>query len=162
QSHLAEYAHEETIHARHMLFSGDDAEAQALKARARVLAGESFASVAKEVSADVATKNDGGDLGTFPRGRMMAAFDEAAFALEVGKISGPVKTDRGVHLILVESHDPASQTPFEAVQDKLAAELLREDRASEAARTAVNQVLDQVKAGTPFAKAAEAAKLPVT
>ena len=161
QTHLADYSREEQIHARHMLFNGDDAEAQALKARARVLAGESFADVAKQVSADEATRKDGGDLGTFPRGRMMPAFDDAAFSLEVGKISGPVKTDRGVHLILVESHEPASQTPFEAVQDKLAEDLLREDKAAEAAQGAANRVLEAVKAGTPFAKAAEAQKLPV-
>ena len=77
---------------------------------------------------------------------MMPAFDEAAFALEVGKPSGPVKTDRGVHLILVESHDAASQTPFEAVQEKLAMDLLRDDRAAEAARAAANQVLERVAA----------------
>jgi len=161
QTHVADYSREEQIHARHMLFVGDDAEAQAIKARARVLAGESFADVAKQVSADEATRKDGGDLGTFPRGRMMPAFDEAAFSLEPGKISGPVKTDRGVHLILVESHEPASQTPFEQVQNKLAEDLLREDKAAEAAQVAANRVLEAVKAGTPFAKAAEAQKLPV-
>jgi len=159
--HLAEYTKEEQIHARHMLFTGEDAEAQALKARARLEAGESFAAVAKDVSADEATRADGGDLGTFPRGRMMPAFDQAAFALEVGKPSGPVKTDRGVHLILVESHDTASQTPFEQVQDKLASDLLLEDRAADAARSAANRVLEKALAGEPLAKAAEAEKLPV-
>ena len=162
QTHIADYTREEQIHARHMLFTGDDAEALAIQARARVLAGESFADVAKQVSADAATRSEGGDLGTFPRGRMMPAFDEAAFSLEPGKISGPVKTDRGVHLILVESHQAASQTPYQAVQEKLAEGLLREDKASEEARNATNRVLDAVKAGTPFAKAAAAQNLPVT
>ena len=162
QMHVADYTREEQIHARHMLFTGQDAEAQAIKARARVEAGESFAAVAKEVSADEATRSDGGDLGTFPRGRMMPAFDAAAFALEVGKPSGPVKTDRGVHLILVEAHEPASQTPFETVQEQLASDLLRDDRAAEAARAAANRVLEWAAAGEPFAKAAEAERLPVT
>jgi peptidyl-prolyl cis-trans isomerase D len=162
QLHIAEYTREEQIHARHMLFTGEDAEAQAIKARARVEAGESFAAVAKDVSADEATRSDGGELGTFPRGRMMPAFDEAAFALEVGKPSGPVKTDRGVHLILVESHEQASQTPFESVQEKLATDLLRDDRAAEAARAAANRLLERATAGESFTKAAEAEKLPVT
>jgi peptidyl-prolyl cis-trans isomerase D len=162
QMHIGEYAHEEQIHARHMLFTGEDAEAQAIKARARVEAGESFSDVAKDVSADEATRAEGGDLGTFPRGRMMPAFDDAAFALEVGKISGPVKTDRGVHLILVESHEQASQTPFDAVQEKLAMDLLREDRAAEAARDAANKVLEKAEAGEPFTKAAEDEKLTVS
>jgi peptidyl-prolyl cis-trans isomerase D len=161
QMHIADYTREEQIHARHMLFTGEDAEGQALKARARLEAGESFAAVAKDVSADEATRAEGGDLGTFPRGRMMPAFDQAAFALEVGKPSGPVKTDRGVHLILVESHDAASQTPFEQVQDKLAHDLLLEDRAADAARAAANRVLEKALAGEPLAKAAEAEKLPV-
>jgi peptidyl-prolyl cis-trans isomerase D len=162
QLHIADYTKEEQIHARHMLFTGQDAEAQAIKARARVQAGESFAAVATEVSADEATRAEGGDLGTFPRGRMMPAFDEAAFALEVGKPSGPVKTDRGVHLILVESHDQASQTPFESVQEQLAIDLLRDDRAAELARAAANRVLEKAAAGEPFAKAAEGEKLPVS
>jgi peptidyl-prolyl cis-trans isomerase D len=161
QMHISDYTREEQIHARHMLFTGEDAEAQALKARARLEAGEAFAAVAKDVSADEATRAEGGDLGTFPRGRMMPAFDQAAFALEVGKPSGPVKTDRGVHLILVESHDAASQTPFEQVQDKLAHDLLLEDRAADAARTAANHVLEKALAGEPLAKAAESEKLPV-
>jgi peptidyl-prolyl cis-trans isomerase D len=162
QLHIAEYTREEQIRARHMLFTGEDAEAQAIKARARVTAGESFSAVAKEVSADEATRSEGGDLGTFPRGRMMPAFDDAAFSLEVGKPSGPVKTDRGVHLILVESHEQASQTPFESVQEKLAADLLRDDRAAEAARAATNGLLEKVSAGEPFTKAAEAEKLTVS
>jgi len=161
QMHIADYSKEEQIHARHMLFTGEDAEAQALKARARVEAGESFAAVAKDVSADEATRAEGGDLGTFPRGRMMPAFDTAAFGLEVGKPSGPVKTDRGVHLILVESHEAASQTPYEQVQDKLATDLLREDRAADGARAAANRVLEKALAGETLAKAAEAEKLPV-
>ncbi|MFI5317134.1 MAG: SurA N-terminal domain-containing protein [Myxococcota bacterium] len=162
QMRLADYTHEEQIHARHMLFTGEDAEAQAIKARARVEAGESFAAVAKDVSSDEATRADGGDLGTFPRGRMMKGFDDAAFALAVGAISGPVKTERGVHLILVEAHTPASQTPFEEVQLKLATDLLRDDRAADAARAAANRVLEKAEAGEPFAKAAESEKLAVS
>jgi peptidyl-prolyl cis-trans isomerase D len=161
QLRAAEYTRPEQVRARHILFTGDDAEAHALSARGRLDAGESFAALAKELSADAATRNDGGDLGSFPRGRMMAAFDEAAFALEPGKPSGPVKTDRGVHLILVESHEAGSQTPFEAVSEALATELLRDDKASEAARSAANAMLEKVTAGTPFVSAADALKLPV-
>lgn len=162
QLRLPEFSKEETIHARHILFTGDDAEAAALAARARLEAGEKFADLAKQLSADAATRGEGGDLGSFPRGRMMAPFDEVAFALEPGKVSGPVKTDRGVHLILVESHEPGSQTPFEAVAEQLAADLLRDERAGEAARAAANTLLEKLAAGEPFVAAAEALKLPVS
>ncbi len=158
----AEYTKPEQVRARHILFSGADAEASALTARGRLEAGESFAALAKELSADAATKNDGGSLGSFPRGRMMPAFDEVAFTLEPGKPSGPVKTDRGVHLILVESRDPASETPFEAVAEALATELLREDKAAEAARGAANALLEKLAAGAPFVASADALKLPVS
>jgi peptidyl-prolyl cis-trans isomerase D len=162
QLRIADYSKEEQIRARHILFVGDDAEAQALAARGRLDAGESFAALAAELSADAATRNDGGDLGSFPRGRMMAPFDEVAFALEPGKPSGPVKTDRGVHLILVESHESGSQTPFEAVSEAIATELLLDDKAAEAARTAANTLLEKLAAGEPFVAWADALKLPVS
>jgi peptidyl-prolyl cis-trans isomerase D len=162
QLRLPEFSKEESIRARHILFTGDDAEAAALAARARLDAGEKFADLAKELSADAATRGEGGDLGSFPRGRMMAAFDEVAFVLEPGKVSGPVKTDRGVHLILVESHEQGSQTPFEAVAEQLATDLLRDERAGEAARAAANALLEKLAAGEPFVTAAESLKLPVS
>ena len=162
QLRLSEFSKEETIHARHILFTGDDAEASALAARSRLEAGEKFADLAKELSADAATRAEGGDLGSFPRGRMMAPFDEVAFALEPGKVSGPVKTDRGVHLILVESHQAGEQTPFEQVAEQLATDLLRDERASQAARAAANELLEKLAAGQSFVAAAEALKLPVS
>ena len=162
QLRLAEFSKEEQIRARHILFTGEDAEALALKARGRLDAGETFAALAVELSADAATRNDGGDLGSFPRGRMMAPFDEVAFALEIGVPSGPVKTDRGVHLILVESHELASQTAFEQVAEALATDLLRDDKASEAATGAANALLEKLAAGEPFVAAADGLKLPVS
>ena len=162
QLRLSEFSKPEQVRARHILFTGDDAEAHALTARGRLDAGETFAALAKELSADAATRGDGGDLGSFPRGRMMAAFDEAAFALEPGKPSGPVKTDRGVHLILVESHEAGNQTPFEAVAEALATELLRDEKASEVVRSAANALLAKLAAGEVFVAAAASLKLPVS
>lgn len=162
QLRLSEYSKPEQVRARHILFSGEDAEAQALRARGRLDAGETFAALAKELSVDTATRADGGDLGSFPRGRMLAPFDEVAFTLEPGKPSGPVKTDRGVHLILVESHEAASQTPFEEVAEALASELLRDDKASEAARAAANALLAKLAGGEPFVAAAASLSLPVS
>jgi parvulin-like peptidyl-prolyl isomerase len=72
-----------------------------------------------------------------------------------------VKTDRGVHLILIESREPASETPFETVSEQLATELLRDDKASEAARAAATALLAKLAAGEPFVAAADALKLPV-
>ena len=49
---------------------------------------------------DCSSAQKGGDLGVFPRGAMQKPFEDAAFALKVGQMSGPVDTDSGVHLVL--------------------------------------------------------------
>lgn len=84
----------------------EKAEADALgkiqETRARIEAGEAFADVAIEVSEDPGSGANGGELGWFGRGQMVPEFEEAAFSLEVGELSQPVKTDFGYHLLLVD------------------------------------------------------------
>jgi peptidyl-prolyl cis-trans isomerase C len=64
----------------------------------RLKKGEKFSNIAKEVSL-CPSKKRGGDLGTFGRGQMVKEFENAAFALEKGQISGIVKTKFGYHII---------------------------------------------------------------
>jgi parvulin-like peptidyl-prolyl isomerase len=75
------------------------ARAEAILKRAR--AGENFASLASKYSDD-STKQRGGELGWFQRGQMVKPFEEAAFALQAGQISGVVKTQYGLCIIKVE------------------------------------------------------------
>jgi peptidyl-prolyl cis-trans isomerase C len=86
---------------------------QADKLLARAKAGEDFASLAKEYSDDPNSRDQGGDLGIFARGRMVAEFDAAAFSLEPNKISDLVSTKFGFHIIKVTEKLPARKTPFE-------------------------------------------------
>ena len=89
-----------------------DAKKQAEEIKSRLEAGEDFAALAKEASADEKTAADGGELGWVYRGQMGDAFDQVAFSLESGQISDPVKMKDGYAIIQVEEKDaehPAEQ-----------------------------------------------------
>jgi peptidyl-prolyl cis-trans isomerase C len=73
--------------------------------RARIVAGEDFATLAKAESYDTGSGVNGGDLNFFSRNQMVRPFAEAAFALPIGQVSEPVKSEFGYHLILVEKRE---------------------------------------------------------
>lgn len=99
------------IRARHILLSFPDDATQAQRdsvgslareLRQRIAEGEDFAALAREYSDDPGSGAQGGDLGTFGRGRMVPSFEEAAFALEEGEVSEPVESPYGLHVIQVQ------------------------------------------------------------
>lgn len=87
--------------------------------RERLVKGEDFAKVAKEVSGDSVSAKQGGDLGFINKGAMEENFAKAAFALKQGDLSEPVKTSFGYHLIKVTELVPARVKSFEEVKDEL-------------------------------------------
>ena len=74
-------------------------QSEALAIAERLKKGESFANLAKELSIDKGSAKRGGELGYFGRGMMVKPFEEAAFKLEKGQISDPIKTEFGYHII---------------------------------------------------------------
>lgn len=84
---------------------------------AKLSEGESFESLAKQYSDDTGSKKNGGDLGYFERRQMLQAFDETAFNLNVGEISGLVQSNFGYHIIKLT--DRQQYPSFEAVKDNL-------------------------------------------
>ena len=117
------------VRARHILLAldpgADAATADSVMEfagglRERILAGEDFAALAGEFSQDPGTATQGGDLGSFRRGQMVPAFDSAAFALEPGEVSGPVRTGFGVHILRV---DERTQLPFEEARSQFEPQL---------------------------------------
>ena len=85
----------------------------------KIKAGESFAELARKNSEDPGSAEQGGDLGYFGKGLMDPAFEEATFALQEGKVSDPVKTSFGYHIIKLEKIRGGSQKPFEQIRDEV-------------------------------------------
>ncbi|AMQ90731.1 MULTISPECIES: SurA N-terminal domain-containing protein [Marinobacter] len=125
-----EYAREERRAAHILIEDGSDAEATIASIQERLEAGESFAELAEEFSADTVSARDGGDLGYAGRGVYDEAFENALFALEEGEVSGPVETSFGIHLIRLEGVRRSDVPSFESLRGELRDELAR-SRASE-------------------------------
>ena len=95
----------------------------AIEVLKRIKNGEDFATVAKEVSEDPGSKDNGGDLGFFDRRRMVQPFDSAAFSLDVGEVSDLVRTPFGWHIIKLTEIKEFS--PFEEQKESLKSEYKR-------------------------------------
>ena len=121
----------EEVHAQHILIkvpenATDKQKAEARKKlteiKKRADAGEDFAKLAKENSEGPSSQN-GGDLGYFSRGKMVPAFEKAAFDLKNNQISDIVETNFGFHIIKALDHREAQTLSFEEVQPKIVANL---------------------------------------
>lgn len=96
------------------------------KARAEVVAGKDFADIAKQYS-DCPSKEKGGDLGFFKRkGQMVEPFAAAAFALKVGQVSDPVKTNFGYHIIKVTEIKQGKDVTFDDIKQNVKQDILQE------------------------------------
>ncbi len=128
---LADYTSKEQRRARHILFKAGEktsasVHADQLKKAKSVLelakAGEVFAELARKFS-EGPSKETGGDLGLFPKGRMVKPFDEAVFSMNSGEISNIVRTDFGYHIIKLEEIQPGISTPLSEVHDQIVEKL---------------------------------------
>ncbi len=107
-----------------------ETEAKALELKAQLDTGADFATLAKANSTDTGSGANGGELGWFGLGMMVKPFEEAVIAAEIGKVTAPVKSDFGFHLILVKESRVAAQPTLDDLRDELAAEI--EQKAVEA------------------------------
>jgi peptidyl-prolyl cis-trans isomerase C len=138
EQHREKYAEEEQVRARHILIkvpqeasAADDAN---LKKKAgdvlkRAKKGEDFAALAKEFSED-GSRADGGDLGFFGRGQMVAPFEEVAFALKPGQVSDLVRTQFGYHIIKVDERKPAKSLSYDEAKEQVKEDVTREQTLS--------------------------------
>ncbi|MFQ5431512.1 MAG: peptidyl-prolyl cis-trans isomerase [Nitrospinota bacterium] len=130
----AEFTTEEQVHARHILFALDPnasiEKSEGKKKKAEEVLkelneGADFAELAKKYS-DGPTAAKGGDLGFFGRGQMVQEFEREVFSMEPGKISGPVRTQFGYHIIKLEEKRPAAVIDFKSVKEFIKGKLFKE------------------------------------
>jgi peptidyl-prolyl cis-trans isomerase C len=150
---------DQEVHARHILVETED-EAKAVEDELKK--GADFAELAKKKSKDPGA-SDGGDLGFFTKDQMVPEFSAVAFALEPGKVSDPVKTQFGWHVIKVEEKRARKAPDFDQVKAQIETYVTRKAQADYVAKLrdgAKIERMDQASAAPPKADAAkpEAAK----
>jgi peptidyl-prolyl cis-trans isomerase D len=128
ENHQESYGQPEQRQASHILIrleaDAEQASIDAVKNKIdslfeRIQQGEDFAELAKANSEDPGSAEQGGDLGYFGKGIMDPAFEAAAFALQEGEVSEPVRSNFGYHLIKLTGIQPSSVKPFDEVRDEV-------------------------------------------
>jgi peptidyl-prolyl cis-trans isomerase D len=162
--HVAEFATPELRQAAHILIAvakqASDADKETAKKKAEQIlqqvkqAPAKFAELAAKNSQDPGSAAKGGDLGEFGRGMMVKAFEDAAFSLKVGEISGLVQSDFGFHIIKLNAIKAGAAQPLAAVKATIAQRLKAQtasDRFAELAEKFNNTVYEQSDSLKPAA-----------
>ena len=145
---------EQEVHARHILVETED-EAKAIKAELKK--GADFAELAKKKSKDPGAA-DGGDLGFFTKDQMVPEFSAVAFALEPGKISDPVKSQFGWHIIKVEEKRNRKAPDFDQVKPQIETYVTRKAQAEYVAKLRESREGRAHGSGRQYAALPDAAK----
>lgn len=124
KSNIESFKTQEAVSAKHILV---DTLEKSLEIKNKIEDGMSFEEAASLYSS-CPSKSQGGNLGTFERGRMVPEFEEAAFNLKLGIVSLPVKTQFGYHLIKVEDKKAPEYIPLEQVKQNVINHLIQEKR----------------------------------
>ena len=171
EEHQPEFGTQEQRQAAHILISvatqASDADKQAAKAKAEQVLQQvrqspgKFAELAKQYSQDPGSAANGGDLGVFGRGMMVKSFDDAAFQLKPGEISGLVQSEFGFHIIKLVAIKPAKVQALAEVKSTIELKLKMQkagDKFAELAEKFSNVVYEQSDTLKP---AAELVKAPL-
>ncbi len=171
QENQSRYQTAEERRASHILIPAAASATPEEKAKAKALADDllkqvkqnpkKFGELAAKFSKDPGSAEKGGDLGFFGHGLMVKPFDEAAFAMKLGEITGPVETQYGYHIIRLDAIKAVQTTPLEAVKAQIVEDLRKPKVAkafAEAADNFNNMVYEQFDSLQP---AVDALKLTV-
>ena len=150
QQNLERFKQGDSVHAAHILIgmpqnATPEQKAEAKTRAAAVLktikAGGDFATLARASSQDTGSAQNGGDLGFFPKGQMTPAFEEAAFKLKPGTVSGLVETPFGFHIIKVSERRAPRTAPFTEASGQIKEFLTQGQREQK-----LEQFVEQIKA----------------
>ncbi|WP_455662538.1 peptidylprolyl isomerase [Pradoshia sp.] len=130
------------LKARHILVADEET---AKEVKGKLDKGEKFADLAKEYSTDEASKEQGGDLGEFGVGKMVPAFEDAAYKLKVDEISEPVQSDYGFHIIQVTERVKNDSPSFEDAKADVERSVKTAKVDSAKAQEAIQKVIDDAK-----------------
>ena len=161
----SQYATPGQVRASHILLRVADGEEAAVEARASELStqardGADFAELAREHSEDTASAEEGGDLRLFGRGQMVPEFEGAAFAMNVGEISDPIRSPLGFHVIKVTEKQEESTQALDDVRDEIVTTLKREQARARAAAL-VQAITDEVSTPEDLDRAAASRGLEI-
>ena len=120
---FADSAPQTEFNASHILVATEE---EALKLKAEIDGGADFATLAKASSTDTGSGQNGGDLGWFGLGAMVKPFEDAVVAAEMGKVTAPIQSDFGWHLILVKETRIAAAPTLDDLRDELAGQIEQE------------------------------------
>ncbi|MFO7695307.1 MAG: peptidylprolyl isomerase [Vicinamibacterales bacterium] len=144
------FRQEDSVHASHILIRTPEQADAAAKAKAKTQAddllaqlkkGADFAGLAKKYSQDPGSAPNGGDLGFFSKGRMVPAFEEAAFGLKPGQTSGVVETPFGYHIIRVSETKAGRDLEYAEVKPQIEEHLKQQMRDAKS-----QEFVDQLRA----------------
>jgi len=154
-SHPDFFKEPEQVQASHILIKVEPKADESQKAEARkkletiqqkLQEGGDFAALAKEFS-EGPSNVKGGDLGYFRRGQMVKPFEEAAFALEPGKVSGIIETNFGYHLIKTIGKKPEAIIPYKDIKDKLE-QYLKQEKVKKEIKVFIDKLREKAKVET--------------
>ena len=158
-TNISQYQTPGQVRASHILLRVDDEDTEeevvehAADLATQARGGADFAELAREHSDDEGTAENGGDLGLFGRGRMVPEFEAAAFEMNEGDISDPVKSAFGYHVIQVTEKQEEITQPFETVQTTIQ-NLLKQERASSRSTALSRAIAAEVETPEDLAQAA--------
>lgn len=157
-ANIAQYTTPGQVRASQILLRVGDQDEAEVEARAAELAveargGADFAALAQEHSQDEATAENGGDLGLFGRGRMVAEVEAAAFEMDVDTVSDPIRSAIGFHVLRVTEKQEESSQPLEEVREAIE-NTLKNERATSRAEALARAIAAEVETPEDLERAA--------